>query len=223
MINEIWKDVPGYEGLYQVSNLGEVRSLPRYEKDKNNKLYKRKGVILKQSKTTTGYWKVELCKNGTRKSLKVHRLVALAFIVNTFNKPFINHKDGNPLNNIVDNLEWCTQSENIQHAHDTGLINNFQNKLDHNEVIREYLNNSKTEEICRKFNISKTVLYGILKKHNIKRRTNAEHLNKYDLDLKEVLNDLKSGMKNVDIAKKHNCTTQLISVRKYQFKKGGLL
>lgn len=223
MINEIWKDIPGYEGLYQVSNLGEVRSLPRYEKDKNEKVYKRKGVILNKTKTTTGYYKVELCKNGTKKSLKVHRLVALAFIVNTFNKPFINHKDGNQLNNVVDNLEWCTQSENVQHAHDIGLINDVQNQLDHNEVIREYLNNSKTEEVCKKFNISKTVLYGILKKHDIRRRTNAEHLNKYDLDLNEVLNDLKSGTKNVDIAKKYNCPRQLINVRKHRLKKEGLL
>ena len=161
--------------------------------------------------------------NKIRKSLKVHRLVAITFIVNTFNKPYVNHRDGNPLNNVVDNLEWCTQSENVQHAHDFGLIPNIQNSLDHNEIIKEYLNNKHTSQICEKFNISTTVLYGILKKHDIKRRTISEIQNKYNLDLNEVLKDLKSGMRNVDIAKKYNCPRQLINTRKHQFKKEGLL
>ena len=73
---EIWKDVSGYEGLYQVSNLGKVRSLPLVKKFSDGSVHYLRGVILKQSNTTTGYKKVELSKNGFKKSIKVHRLVA---------------------------------------------------------------------------------------------------------------------------------------------------
>ena len=104
-MNEIWKDVDGYEGLYQVSDLGRV-----------------KGKDIKAKNLCQGYHHVGLWKNNEVKSMKVHRLVALAFIPNPENKPCINHKDGNKLNNHVNNLEWCTYSENLKHAYDTGLM-----------------------------------------------------------------------------------------------------
>lgn len=104
---EQWKQVIGYEGLYEVSNYGNVRNA-------------NSGHVLSQSNTTTGYKKVELYKNG-RKSLKVHRLVAFAFINNVDGKPYINHKNGNKADNRVENLEWSTQKENVNHAICTGL------------------------------------------------------------------------------------------------------
>lgn len=103
-IEEIWKPVKGYEGLYEVSNYGRVRSLD----------YGRTGKIrvLKPGLDGHGYLKVCLSIGGKHKTLFIHRLVAIAFIPNPNNYPIINHRDCNPLNNHVDNLEWCSYGYN---------------------------------------------------------------------------------------------------------------
>lgn len=116
---ETWKDIEGYEGLYQVSDAGRVRSLDRITTGKRDRRIS--GKILHQWENTFGYYMISLCKDGTPKTERVHRLVAKAFLVPITGKEVINHKDGNPKNNSVENLEWCTQAENIQHAYDTGL------------------------------------------------------------------------------------------------------
>ena len=100
-MKEIWKDINGYEGLYQVSNLGNVKSL------KTNKILSPVGKEYKH---------VILYNKGDRKTLKIHRLVAEAFIPNPENKPQVNHKDEDKYNNIVENLEWCTHEENMNHG-----------------------------------------------------------------------------------------------------------
>ena len=100
-INEEWKDVVGYEGLYQVSDTGKIRSLFRYKKE------------LKPNITRNGYATVELFKNKESKRLLIHRLVAFAFIENQNNLPQVNHIDENKLNNHVENLEWQTAKENM--------------------------------------------------------------------------------------------------------------
>lgn len=105
MNKEIWKDVKEYEGLYQVSNLGNVRN------SKKNILYK----------SLTSYYGVKLCKNNIKKFKIIHRLVAEAFIPNPNKLEEVNHKDGNKLNNNVENLEWCTKSENMIHAYKNKL------------------------------------------------------------------------------------------------------
>ena len=120
MKNKIWKDIPDYEGLYQVSNFGEVKSLPKIRNVFSSN-YIAKERILKPALNDSGYKIVVLTKNKKSKSLRVHRLVALAFIPNLENKPQVNHKDGNKLNNHIDNLEWCTNSENEIHAYKLGL------------------------------------------------------------------------------------------------------
>lgn len=108
MNNEIWKDIKGYEGLYQVSNLGNVRSLG------NNK--KRKEKILKLSQTPKGYQIVYLSNKNQGKNYYIHRLVASAFIPNPNNLPQVNHKDEIKTNNMVDNLEWCDCEYNINYG-----------------------------------------------------------------------------------------------------------
>ena len=118
---EIWKDVQGYEGLYQVSNLGRVRSMDRWRKNGTNG-YIQKGRILKQEISNCGYSMVHLSFNGKVKGVLVHRLVAIAFIPNPQNKEQVNHIDGRKQNNNTDNLEWATQSENTIHAHKKGLM-----------------------------------------------------------------------------------------------------
>ena len=118
-MNEIWKDIEGYEGIYKISNLGKVKSLSREYK---HNMFGRKTVI-KTSKEkiltiniNQGYEHVVLCKNGKFKQKLLHRLLAKAFIPNPEDKLNINHIDGNGLNNSLENLEWSTQKENVRHA-----------------------------------------------------------------------------------------------------------
>lgn len=119
--NEIWKDIPGYEGLYQVSNLGRVKSYDMKVSHNHGGVAIRKGRVLKQVITKWGYNLVSLCKNGTKKQLSVHRIVANSFLENKELKPQVNHKNGIKTDNSLDNLEWCTSFENMQHAVKTKL------------------------------------------------------------------------------------------------------
>lgn len=99
-----WRAIPGYEGLYEVSDFGSVRSLFRYKKQ------------LKPSKQSNGYLSVDLFKEKRRKHCLIHRLVAMAFIPNPENLPQINHKDENRTNNTVENLEWCSAKYNMNYG-----------------------------------------------------------------------------------------------------------
>ena len=112
-MNEIWKDVKDYEGLYQVSNLGRVKSLYT-------------NSILKGCKHINGYLGVNLYKNGSKSTKKIHRLVAQAFIPNPENKSQVNHIDENKTNNMVSNLEWMTAKENSNHGTRTERISKTQ-------------------------------------------------------------------------------------------------
>ena len=107
-MKEIWKEITGYEGKYQISNLGKVKSLVG-----NSKILK--------PELRTGYYSVSLMKNRKRKKHRIHRLVAIAFIPNPDNLPTINHKDENKLNNYVDNLEWCTAKYNSHYSKHASL------------------------------------------------------------------------------------------------------
>lgn len=111
-MSEIWKDIPGFEGLYQVSNLGRVKSLPRgkqwpYRRTHNN---------IRKPRVKNGYYQVNLSKENKVKWISVHRLVALAFIPNPDNLPCINHRDENRLNNSIENLEWCSYAYNANYG-----------------------------------------------------------------------------------------------------------
>lgn len=113
---EIWKDIKNYEGLYQVSNEGRVRSLDHITLQKNFKgrmvQTKYKGRILTHGKGLKNYWRMTLSKNNVLKRFFLHQLVADAFIPNPDNKPYVDHIDGNPENNKVENLRWATTLEN---------------------------------------------------------------------------------------------------------------
>lgn len=120
MKNEEWRDIPGYEDRYQVSNFGNVRSVDRFVEQFGHKnSYKRlmKGRTLILRKQRGGYLLATLTRDGKEKKETVHRLVALTFIPNPLNKEQVNHIDGNKENNCVENLEWCTQSENQKHCY----------------------------------------------------------------------------------------------------------
>ena len=104
-MTEIWENIEGYEGQYQISNYGRVKSF------KNGK-----EQIIKGNINQKGYCIVDLYKNKEKKHFQVHRLVAKAFIPNPNNYPIVNHKDENPSNNRVDNLEWCTPKYNSNYG-----------------------------------------------------------------------------------------------------------
>jgi NUMOD4 motif/HNH endonuclease len=169
-MEEIWKDIVGYEGLYQVSNHGRVRSLDREIAWKGTwRFYK--GKVMKQRKDKDGYLTIQLYKNGNRKDYFVHRLVALAFIPNVDSKKQVNHLDGRNDNNHVSNLEWA--SENNQHCYDTGLRDSLNGerhinaKLKETDVliIRLMLDNGILQRIiAQKFGVTRSIITRIKSK-----------------------------------------------------------
>jgi hypothetical protein len=112
----MWKDIEGYEGLYQISDKGEVKSLP-----KEHRYGLKTEKILKPKIDKDGYYGVSLCKNGKSKSKKIHRLVAQMFINNPNNKPTVNHINAIVNDNTLSNLEWATHSEQNYHLYKLGL------------------------------------------------------------------------------------------------------
>lgn len=121
-MKELWKDIVGYEGCYQVSDLGNIKSLYRevacVSRGGKNFIKGTPEKILKLKQSgNTDYWYVNLCKDGVVRYFSVHRLVAQAFVSNPENKAEVNHIDGNKKNNLAINLEWATRSENLKHRY----------------------------------------------------------------------------------------------------------
>ena len=147
-MEEIWKDIPGFENGYQASNLGNIKSL---EKKVWNRfqMVKRPEKILKPFTDKKGYYRVKLYKKCKCYTKKVHRLVAQTFIPNPLNKPEVNHEDGNKQNNAVSNLSWATTIENINHAFKTGLVKIKTGK--DNKLSKKVLQLDLQENIIRKW------------------------------------------------------------------------
>jgi len=120
---EIWKAVKGYEGYYEVSSMGRVRSVDHYVRTgiKHNSAVKRKGHMLKQNEKRNGYLTVDLSKDNRVKNISVHRIVAVAFLPMVDGKTCVNHKNLNKHDNRVENLEWCSYGENTKHAINNGV------------------------------------------------------------------------------------------------------
>ena len=167
---EIWKDIKNFEGVYQISNLGRVRSLPRIVK-RGKALMRIKGKILKTCYTSTGYEHAVVQNGKKTKHLAVHRLVALAFIPNPKNKEQVNHIDGVKTNNYVKNLEWCTRSENEKHAHKIGLKdwrgeNQSRSKLTETQVrdIRKLQGKKTGREVAKEYEVTHSTIFAIWKR-----------------------------------------------------------
>lgn len=169
--DEIWGPIIDYEDYYEISNLGRIKSLDRtvvYTNRNRTQHYKSK--LLTPSKNQDGYFKVSLNKDGKLDVKIIHRLVALAFIPNPENKPQINHIDGNKLNNCVDNLEWNTNIENLNHSYLNNLNPNIKLSKDDVILIRNLhsLKIHTQAEIGKMFNVNKEHINSIV---NNKKRT----------------------------------------------------
>ena len=150
MIVEVWKPIVNYEGLYEVSNLGNVRGVDRL--DPIGRISR--GKIF-STKATKNYITVRLSKCGNIKTFRIHRLVAEAFIPNPDGKPCVNHIDGNKQNNHVSNLEWCSYSENMKHAYKNGLCEPQRKLTD--EDIQEIISQKgkvSCKALSKKYNVS---------------------------------------------------------------------
>ena len=115
-MEEVWRPIPDYEGYYEASNMGRIRSVDRYVKNYWGSTTFLKSRIMVCYIAKTGYMQVKLSKNGVEKKPLVHRLVALTFLPNPLQLPQVNHIDGDKTNNNVTNLEWCTGSDNQLHS-----------------------------------------------------------------------------------------------------------
>lgn len=158
-MQEEWRDIKDYEGLYQVSNTGKIKSLKRMVVRNNNRPLLVEEKILKPSVNKYGYLFVNLCKNGKLKNLRVHRLVAQAFISNQNNYPQVNHKDEDKTNNCVSNLEFCTAKYNINYGTKNKRVAEKLSKavlqidIKTNEIIKEF---PSVSEVQRQLGISIT-------------------------------------------------------------------
>ena len=162
---EIWRDVVGYEGFYQVSNKGRVKSF-----------YKNRNLILKTVSDDEGYQYVSLYKNGHGKKIHVHVLVAQNFIPNPKNLPFVGHEDNNTSNNCVENLKWITQKENIIHSYDCGKISTNRPAFKDSPEIVRYIRENFLEgdeefgirALAKKFNVNRLVVRNIVRNKTYK-------------------------------------------------------
>jgi len=177
---EEWRDIPDYEGLYQASDLGRIKGLDRVLNFNKFKTKQWKGIVLSQGNLKNRrYLRVFLQKDGIKKEITVHRLVALTFIPNPENKPQVNHigrfvdnKEGNRLDNRVVSLEWCTISENQIHAIEKGLKKVTKgddcswSKLTEKEVleIRKIGKTIKGVDLSKKYNVSTALISMVLNK-----------------------------------------------------------
>lgn len=162
-----WQPVRGYEGLYEVSNYGQIRGIDRIETLKDGRKRFRHGKQLATMTKRHGYQAVNLYSHGAMKTVLVHRLVAQVFVPNPDGKPEVNHINGDKSDNRASNLEWVTSAENIRHAYEIGL-----KKADHhgrlsNQQIRDIrASHEKQKEIAKRHRISRT-LVGLIKQRKI--------------------------------------------------------
>jgi hypothetical protein len=172
-MQEIWKDIPNYEGIYQVSNFGNFKSYERIV-FYNNKKAIRKSKILNLRESKAGYLYTVFSVNKERKTIKPHRIVAKVFVDNPLNKPCVNHINGIKTDNRVENLEWVTHSENTKHAFNNGLKKGISGEKSHyskiklNDVFDIRNSNLSTKELSEKYKISQSQINRIKNKLNWK-------------------------------------------------------
>lgn len=171
-VGERWKDIPGYEGYYKISDFGRVKSLQRKVPFKGRTLTVR-ARVRKLQYDSDGYIILVLSKHNSTKTIKVHRVVATVFKTNKRNLPIVNHLDGNKSNNYYKNLQWATESDNQQHALELGLRTSFSNsKFSAADIA--YIRNSvkggvKQKQIAKEFKTTPSTICYIVNYKTFKR------------------------------------------------------
>lgn len=199
-MKEIYKEIEGYEGIYEVSNMGNVKSL-----------YKNNILTPKKHNITNNYVSlaVALYKNKIQKEKVVARLVAETFIPNPENKPCVNHIDNNPLNNNINNLEWVTHKENTAHIIDSGRFKKID--IEKIEGIKNmHRDNFTINEIAKEYDCSNSNIIYILKTHYKNYISKNKLL--HDSKVTDIQKYLNQGMSVVEIATLYNCSTKNIYI-----------
>lgn len=215
-MEEIWKDIEGYEGLYQVSNLGRIKRCSRKNMDSKARQRTFKELILKENIDKSGYCYVNLYKNE-KKAYKIHRLVAQTFIPNIQKKPQVNHKDGNKKNNTVKNLEWVTREENIQHAYKNNLIRSL--KIPKEELLDLYFNKKYTlKAIGNIYGYSDDAVRRVFFNYGFKVSRNKSRVN---VTKEWLAEQLKQGKTQKMISQEYNISSGYLSelCKKYNYYK----
>ena len=206
---EVWADIPRLNGHYQVSNLGRVKTIcDRHGKER---------LLRPTIQVINGNYKRYIVRLNGR-NYKVHRLVAEAFIPNPNNYKVINHKDNNALNNRVENLEWCTQAQNISHA----IVNKrYKNRRYFNkqEAIELYKQGLVVKEIAVTMGEPYNTIHNFVSRLNINRH-DYPRKSKYCLTVDELKVLFESGATNKEISIRFNIPTNYIARRRYQIKIG---
>lgn len=172
-MEEIYKSIPGYEGFYEASNFGNIRSLNRIDSGNKFRTGKTMKPVLKKA---TGYFQVKLCRgNADHKICLWHRVICLTFIENILNKPSVNHIDADKSNNRIENLEWVTAKENTSHGINIGNIkprgeDNKSSKLKITDIIFIRSNSISSKELSKKYNVASAHI------NSIRRRVTWKHV-----------------------------------------------
>ena len=158
---EIWKNVVGFEEQYEISNLGNLRSKERFVKHWRGGERKYKSNVKNIRLNDKGYFRCNLKNEGKRYDFTIHKLVALAFLPNEENKPFVNHKNGIKTDNRVENLEWCSASENVTHAVKNRLIKTKLTDEQAKEIFNSHLSHRK---LAKLYNVTSSIVCRIKNK-----------------------------------------------------------
>lgn len=220
VLKEVWRDIDGFEGLYQVSNLGRVKSLKR--------AYHPTESIISQKIHLVGNYKmviVNLWKDGKNHVHRVHRLVANAFIENPNNYGYVNHIDSNSTNNDISNLEWCTAKQNADHGMRFGRVSERVKVSSKQclEIAQMYDSKVPIKEIAKIYGITHRNVYKYAKEGGCSKRSLLTSRRKYNIDPYELKRLFDMGYSQASIAKAYGCSNTTICNLHKKYKEGELI
>ena len=210
-MEEIWKDVPGYEGYYQASNLGRIKSVSRIVKHNCGGPKKVNERIMKGYINRYGYKRVDLSKKGVNKQFSAHRIIAMTFLGES--DLVVNHIDGVKLNNHINNLEYVTPQENTAHAVRAGLIKN-NSQINEKNIVEDYQNGSRLRELEKKYNTSHHNIRKILTKNKITIESRGVRRRRYQINERKLQQLINDGLNNSEIARKLNVSRHCVRYRR---------
>ena len=213
-MDEVWRDIKGYEGIYMISNYGKVKSVIGW----NGHEYIHKEKILKPRYNKLGYEVVDLVSKKIKHRKRVHRLLAEAFIPNPNKYPYINHIDCDPSNNSLENLEWCTQKQNIQHAKMLGRLHH--RITNPQELAKKYNEGLSTIKLAKIYGVTPSCIRTNLLNQGIKLRDMKQERANKDFDSSLFKSLVDSGMRTTDLATRFNLGAPTICYYKNRYKQG---